>query len=105
MYLLRIYIYIYIKKIILHFSGSNFYKRKHNVESEAFRQIFPQTPLIGIFGQGEIGLTYLPNEKSIDTFSDPSASKRRKLQEEERFSHQEFSHSFTTVFVMISFLK
>ena len=92
-------------KFILHLSGSNFYKRKHNVESEAFRQIFPQTPLIGIFGQGEIGLTYLPNEKSIDTFSDPSASKRRKLQEEERLTHQDFSHSFTTVFVLISFLK
>ena len=83
--------------------GKSFYKRKSNVESDAFRRIFPKTELIGIFGNGEIGLSYLPNEKPVDSFSDPSASKRMKLDEEKRYLPREFSHSFTTVFVLISF--
>ena len=79
--------------------GKNFYRGKGNVESEVFRTLFPNTPLLGIFGNGEIGLTYFP-EKVKDTFMDPSASKKVK---KGTYSANEFSHSFTTIFVMLSF--
>ena len=65
-----------------------------------FRQLYPITPLLGIFGNGEIGLTYLPKEVK-DTFADPSASKKAKR--DSTLKAQDFSHSFTTIFVMLSF--
>ncbi len=80
--------------------GRNFYKGKANVESEVFRQLFPKTPLLGIFGNGEIGLTFLPQQQVKDTFANPSASKKAK---KDVLQTSEFSHSFTTVFVMLSF--
>jgi len=42
--------------------GSDFYNDEQNVECSEFRNLFPNTPLIGIFGNGEIGHDYLPNE-------------------------------------------
>jgi hypothetical protein len=41
--------------------GSGFYNNEQNVECSEFRNLFPNTPLIGIFGNGEIGHDYLPN--------------------------------------------
>ena len=85
--------------------GKSFYKGKANIESQAFRDLFPITPLLGIFGNGEIGVTHLPSksDRTQDTFSDPSASKRLKMMEDKRLLPDEFSHSFTSVFVLLSF--
>lgn len=41
--------------------GSEFYNDEVNVECSEFRNLFPQTPLIGIFGNGELGHDYLPD--------------------------------------------
>ena len=79
------------------------------MESEVFKKLFPKTDLIGIFGNGEIGMTYLPQadgsdkKKNVDSFTDSSVSKRLKLAEETRYKPVEFAHSFTTVFLMLSF--
>ncbi|KAI8737933.1 F-box only protein 22 [Biomphalaria glabrata] len=35
---------------------------EHNVESKVFRKYFPKTPLLGIFGNGEIGMSYPPKD-------------------------------------------
>lgn len=35
--------------------GHNFYDHVGNVEADAFRKVFPRTPLLGLFGNGEIG--------------------------------------------------
>uniref|UniRef100_A0A3P9JZ66 F-box protein 22 n=1 Tax=Oryzias latipes TaxID=8090 RepID=A0A3P9JZ66_ORYLA len=35
--------------------GQNYYKNQPNVEADAFRKVFPKTPLFGLFGNGEIG--------------------------------------------------
>jgi hypothetical protein len=40
--------------------GRHHYKGKRNVESAAFRRHFPKTPLLGYFGNGEIGFKLLP---------------------------------------------
>ena len=82
--------------------GRTFFKGKPNVESEVFKQLYPNTPLLGIFGNGEIGLTYLPVMEKTETFSGPSTTKRQKA-DKGLLQPKEFSHSFTTVFVMLSF--
>ncbi|TNN87623.1 F-box only protein 22 [Liparis tanakae] len=35
--------------------GQNYYHDQANVEAEAFHKVFPNTPLFGLFGNGEIG--------------------------------------------------
>ncbi|KAF3686237.1 F-box only protein 22 [Channa argus] len=35
--------------------GYNYYSNQNNVEAEAFHKVFPNTPLFGLFGNGEIG--------------------------------------------------
>ncbi|XP_068598002.1 F-box only protein 22 [Brachionichthys hirsutus] len=35
--------------------GQNFYNNVLNVEADAFHKVFPNTPLFGLFGNGEIG--------------------------------------------------
>jgi len=35
--------------------GRNFYNNQANVEADAFRKVFPDMPLFGLFGNGEIG--------------------------------------------------
>ncbi|UJR23185.1 hypothetical protein I4U23_026204 [Adineta vaga] len=64
--------------------GLDFYNQESNVECSEFRNLFPKTPLIGIFGDGELGHNYLSNEDSK-----PS-------------SFNDISHSYSTVFSLIS---
>ncbi|KAL4227307.1 F-box protein 22 [Mactra antiquata] len=59
-----------------------------NVESSLFRRYFPQTPLIGLFGNGEIGYNHVSRQAGGDT---------GHLNKSPRMFH-----SFTTVFVLIS---
>lgn len=35
--------------------GQNYYNNQANVEANAFHKVFPNTPLFGLFGNGEIG--------------------------------------------------
>ncbi|XP_058484959.1 F-box only protein 22 [Solea solea] len=35
--------------------GQNFYNNQTNVEADAFHKVFPNTPLFGLFGNGELG--------------------------------------------------
>ncbi|KAM4602995.1 F-box only protein 22 isoform 2-T2 [Polymixia lowei] len=35
--------------------GQNYYNNQSNVEADAFRKVFPNIPLFGLFGNGEIG--------------------------------------------------
>ena len=83
--------------------GKHFHNDKTNVESKCFRTIFPNTPLIGIFGEGEFGWNYLPKENN-------SRSKFTPKEEERYLNHRRFDqlreedvcHSYTTVFVVLS---
>ncbi|XP_071965112.1 F-box only protein 22-like [Antedon mediterranea] len=62
--------------------GSEFFQ-DWDVESKAFRKIFPRTPLFGVFGNGEIGCTNLPK------------SKWKKV--------PQMTHGYTTIICLISF--
>ena len=73
--------------------GENHYRGRVGLEASTFVKMFPNTPLVGVFGNGELGVSYHPN------FTE-------NVQETERVSRKlkagEFLHSFTTIFVMVS---
>ncbi|KAK7085103.1 hypothetical protein SK128_010709 [Halocaridina rubra] len=82
--------------------GFTWYRRRgnpwfdyNNMESKAFRKVFPNTPVFGFFGGGEIGVSYLPKFNDVDTEVEESPPKKRK---------KNFFHRFTTVIVLLSFL-
>jgi hypothetical protein len=60
--------------------GSEFYNHEANVECSEFRNLFPQTPLIGIFGNGELGHDYLPDHgSSVVNEASPTAQTEKDL--------------------------
>jgi hypothetical protein len=71
--------------------GSEFYNDEPNVECSEFRNVFPKTPLIGIFGNGELGHDYLPNDNQT---SQP------EINNNELFKN--LFHTYSTVFSLIS---
>jgi hypothetical protein len=89
--------------------GQNHYRGKSGIESSVFNRMFPKTPLVGVFGNGEIGLSYIPkfpdSGKSAPSSSStpPSSSSTRTTPPSLRPG--QFLHSFTTIFVMVSFGK
>lgn len=68
--------------------GAEFYDNEKNVECSEFRRLFPQTPLIGIFGNGELGHEYLPEKGS-------KLSKFSSIDDE-------LFHSYSTVYSLFS---
>ena len=44
--------------------GASFYNDEPDVECSEFRRLFPRTPLIGIFGNGELGYDYPSSDRS-----------------------------------------
>ena len=81
--------------------GEYFYG-KQNVEASVFQEMFPNTPIAGIFGNGEIGAHYLPNlvngdhaSSAQDDVKDGSYKSKLKV--------RDYQHSYSTIFVMVSF--
>lgn len=68
--------------------GSNYYNEESNVECSEFRRLFPDTPLIGVFSNGELGRDFLPKEQPI------------KIKKE---SGKNLFRGYSTVFSLISF--
>lgn len=60
-----------------------------NVESSLFRRYFPKTPLIGLFGNGEIGFDHVT---SVPTVQDEAPSA----------NVSSLYHGYTTIFVLVS---
>ncbi|PNF30910.1 hypothetical protein B7P43_G03198 [Cryptotermes secundus] len=79
--------------------GRHHYQGKRNVESSAFRRHFPKTPLLGYFGNGEIGFKLLPDvtgsKKSVDG---PTRGNKKK-----RTDTPDILHSYTTIMVHLAF--
>lgn len=63
-----------------------------DIESSLFRKHFPKTPLIGLFGNGEIGFETVNN--GIPQLEEPEMKKKK--------APVKLYHSFTTVLVLIS---
>ncbi|XP_071525450.1 uncharacterized protein, partial [Panulirus ornatus] len=82
--------------------GYSWYRRRgnpwfdyHNVETKAFRQAFPNTPIFGFFGGGEIGLKHLPKFQKQEEEDQGVPQKKRK---------KRMLHQFSTIIVFLSFL-
>jgi hypothetical protein len=71
--------------------GSDFYQQQSNVECNEFRQLYPRTPLIGIFGKGELGHDYLPNSDG-KLPNDASLTHSRSVNDLFRTYSSVFSH-------------
>lgn len=74
--------------------GEGLYEES-NVESALFRKYFPKTPLIGLFGNGEIGFEHV-NKGTHAEEEEPEYKKKK--------SQVKLYHSFTTVFVLVSII-
>jgi len=75
--------------------GVNHYRGHQGVEAAVFCQMFPNTPIVGVFGNGEIGINYIPGSAQ----ENKQGSRKAKLQP------SQVHHSFTTIIVMISLGK
>ena len=83
--------------------GENHYRGRAGVEAGAFVKMFPRTPLIGIYGNGELGVSHVPDFRQADDSGDQR--ERMRMRGSEYLSPGQFLHSFTTIFVMVSFGK
>ena len=82
--------------------GHSFYNAP-NIEANAFRKIFKKTPLLGFFGNGEIGYDYLPDYSK--GLSDRGYSVMTKFVNEENEDESELPdihHSYSTVIAVLS---
>lgn len=75
--------------------GKSFHRNQENVESSIFRKVFPQTPLFGFFGNGEIGMNYLQPFDSAGSFSKTKKTKFSR-------HHPKLSHAYTSIFLLVS---
>lgn len=72
-----------------------FIHRRYNLESSIFHKLYPDVPLTGVFGNGEIGLNYLPNTPNMNRNDVLRIGKLVR-------SRKKYLHSYTTVFVLVS---
>ena len=82
--------------------GEYFYG-KSNVEASVFRQMFPNTPIAGIFGNGEIGAQYLPDFVNVDNVSEAQDDGGKDGSFKSKLRVRDYQHSYSTIFVMVSF--
>lgn len=82
--------------------GQHFYNQT-NVEADVFRKLFPKTPLLGFFGNGEVGYDYMPDYSQpngdrdytvVGHYPDTDAGHIWDL--------PEMHHSYSTIFVIMS---
>lgn len=78
--------------------GYHHFRGNPGVESRVFSQMFPKTPLVGVFGNGEIGINYIPGAGETSQPGDRGGKVRP-------ITPSQAHHSFTTIFVMISLGK
>lgn len=78
--------------------GQNHYN-KPGIETKVFCQMFPKTPIVGVFGNGEIGIDYIPGVTDVSQQDFGKKKKSKKIQP------SQVHHSYTTVIVMISLGK
>lgn len=63
-----------------------------NVEADVFRKFFPKTPLLGFFGNGEVGFTYLPKDGEPPVHSMPNCERMLP----------KLYHAYTTIICLLS---
>lgn len=74
------------------------YHSKENFESNMFLKEFPNVPLVGFFGYGEIGVDYLPDYRT-----DSNKNLIDDLKKKEFLFENILATGFTSIFTLISF--
>ncbi|KAI5637080.1 hypothetical protein NE865_10130 [Phthorimaea operculella] len=72
--------------------------KKHMIEQELFRQAFPNTPLLGCYGNGELGLNHPPRNP-------PEPPRHKRFKGETQTGRPSLMYSYSTVFVYIGWGK
>lgn len=72
--------------------------QKHALEQDYFRAAFPHTPLIGCYGNGELGISHPPRPQPADP---PRSVKRHRRNPRQ----QGIMYSYSTVFVYVGWGK
>ncbi|KAK3915162.1 F-box only protein 22 [Frankliniella fusca] len=93
--------------------GTMWYLGDCCVESTIINKMFPQAPVIGFFGRGEIGLNFLPNFPAQDSKSfwqdfksicnDSKKSLEAPPKEVKRGEFYQIDHSYSTCLLYLSF--
>lgn len=86
--------------------GQYHYRGRRNVEASVFQRLFPNTPLFGFFGNGEIGFDYLPDYSQPE--GDSNMCVVRETVEDEGEGQAtvktvpNLHHSYTTIFSILA---
>jgi len=81
--------------------GRYFYNGAVGVESAVFKKLYPRVPLFGFFGNGEIGYDFPPMDGSGCRMDDSSSG--GAACDAADTDVPQMYHSFTTIFVLLSF--
>jgi len=87
--------------------GKHFYDGAIGVESAVFKRLYPSVPLLGFFGCGEIGYNFPvvgDNKHSTAGMSPAGVGDGDGVDEDDTVMPQMY-HSYTTIFVLLSFLS
>ena len=85
--------------------GHRFYNGTVGVESAVFKRFYPRVPLFGFFGSGEIGYGFpLSSDNRCSTDGTLPGGAGDGVDGDVAFMPQIY-HSFTTIFVLLSFLS
>ncbi len=88
--------------------GKHFHQQE-NVESKVFHKIFPETPLFGFFGNGEVGYDFLPDFSKEDQDKDYSVVGKYHNDPVDDNGYvwdlPDIHHSYATIFVLMSLPK
>ena len=84
--------------------GQNHYKEP-DVESTIFHKFFPKTPLLGFFGNGEVGFQYPLNPASSSECDKTTGQHHPKTNQTNYMNTHppKLYHAYTTVFSLVSF--
>jgi len=87
--------------------GQHFYNGSVGVESAVFKRLYPSVPLLGFFGGGEIGYNFPvagDNRHSTAGTSSAGVGDGDGVDGDDTDVPQMY-HSYTTIFVLLSFLS
>lgn len=65
---------------------------KDDVETTIFKKYFPNTPLTGLFGNGEVGFDWFPSMKRDSESEERTGGKTKMI------------HGYTTILCLVSLL-
>lgn len=85
--------------------GYRFYGGTVGVESAIFKRLYPRVPLFGFFGSGEIGYDFPLASDSRCTAGGTSSTGAGDGVGAGDSAMPQIYHSFTTIFVLLSFLS